>query len=244
MRAELGEPEAAHVVDERPGEAPPAGIRVGLDRLEPCEAVARPKETHAGQEAAVLEGAEPLAVAVRHEPAVRLALPEAVLARPSLGLPLVSAHDAEVDPLLPVLVALERAVRSGPLGMRGLVDSLRRHHRRGLHRQPDVREATELLRPSRGRVECDRRVRRCGVRLGEPLEPAGRLARLRHRSDEQEVAPPVRRVVRRPYDEVVAVILYDASSELEQRDVGAQAERPDLHGGNVDAPGGGRRARL
>ena len=59
----------------------------------------------------------------------------------------------------------------------------------------------------------------------------------RHDGQRQVIAPPVRRIVRRPHEQVVATIVDRGRAETQQREVGAVSERPDLHGRSLSPDG-------
>ena len=126
-----------------------------------------------------------------------------------LGVPLVAAGNAELDPLRPVVVGREGAVLGVALDVRGLVHRDGRHHGGGLDCQPRGGEAFELLEAARRGVHGDGDVAASGnASANRASQPESR--RCPARTEQQEVAPPERRVVGRPHDEVVAAVLDDA----------------------------------
>ena len=117
----------------------------------------------------------------------------------------------------------------------GSVDLVGGHHGLCLCLETVLCEPLEVHNAAVCAVEAKRDVRGSWERRSESLEPQAGVLGRRHLRQQEEVPPPVGRVVRTPHDEVVVFVVYLTPAALQQRDVGPESERDQVHGCKLGA---------
>jgi S-methyl-5-thioribose-1-phosphate isomerase len=217
-------PVPARGPDQGPGQAAPAGLRVGLDVLVAGVAVPHVEQPELRSQAAAGEGAEPGAGSGPGQPLPRGRPPLQEAGR----VVAVGAAEGQVDGLPPVGVGVQRPdLGFGVEAGRG-VRLGRGQHGGPLRLEPGGRE----IRGQRGvigGVHAERDVPRGRELRGEPGQPGAALAGPRDAGQQQEVAPPEVGIGRGADDQVVAAVGDLAALQDPQRHVGPEAERCDPH---------------
>ena len=224
-RAEDLAPVAARVPDQRPGQAPAAGGRVGLDVLVAGEAAAGVAHPELGEQPAAREGAEPGAASGLGEPPPGRGPALEVL----LGPVVTEAADAQLERLPPVGVGGQRPDLGVAAAMRRRPDGGTGQHGGVLRLQPGGRELAGYHRRLIRGIDGQRDVPGRGELHGERGQPRAGGAGLGHLAEQEEVPPPEARVIQAPDDEVVAAVNDLGAFCHAQRHVRPETERCNPH---------------
>jgi hypothetical protein len=206
---------------------------VGLDVLVPGDAAAIGEHAELRDELAVRERAEPRAVSVLGQPA-GVGRPLLVERTGNVEFPALVGGEPEFEGLPPVLLAHQRPVISEEIPMRGLTQVWGRHDRAPLDPETGLVQARAIGRVRLGGVDAERHVTGGGEDFGEACQPRGRVPGFRRGREEQEVAPPVRRVRRAPDHDVVTAVGDLAALHPSDHQIRAVTEGGDVHGRGTD----------
>ena len=234
---------AARQPDQRPGQSSPAPRRMGLDVLVAGDAAAVGKDPELRGELAIGERAEPRAVAVLGQPAgvrrpLRVEGPGRRERRAVVG------REPEFEGAPPVLVAGQRTVVSQAVPMRRLPHRRGRHDRTPLDAQAGFAETGLVGRARLRGVDAEGHVLGGREYLGEPGQPPSRLPGFGGRREQQEVAPPVGRVGRRPDHNVVPAVGDLAALHGTDHQVRPVTEGGDLHRRSITAAAAARASAM
>jgi len=221
------------VPDEGAGQALTAGRRIGLDVLVAGVPVADGEQPELRDQAAAVEGAEPGAGSCPGQSPPRRGPPFQVVA----GISGAEAADRQVNRLLPVGVGAQRPDLGFGIEVRRRPDGGGGQYRCPLRLEPGGQEFLGhldlVLVHADGDVPGRRELR------GEPGQPGAARPGFGCLGEQDEVAPPVVRIVRAADEEVIAAIGDLGAFEDAQRQVGPEAERNNPHRTDPRWPGPG-----